>query len=211
MKRPARFISLEGGDGSGKSTQIARLVTALTKRGIDTLATREPGGSKGAEEIRKLVLTGEPGRWDVMTETLLMFAARNDNVAKAIKPALKAGTWVICDRFTDSTYAYQGAGGGLARETIRRMETLVLHDFRPDLTLILDVPVDIGIARTHGRAHDETRFEKFNLEFHERMRQAYLAIAKRDPMRCVVIDAAQDEDTMAKEIWTAVAQRYKLK
>jgi dTMP kinase len=210
MKRPARFISLEGGDGSGKSTQIARLVAALKKRGLATLATREPGGSKGAEEIRKLVLTGEPGRWDVMTEMLLMFAARSDNVAKAIKPALKSGTWVVCDRFTDSTYAYQGAGGGLARETIRRMETLVLQDFRPDLTLILDVPVETGIARTRGRANDETRFEKFDLDFHERMRQAYLAIAKRDPMRCVVIDATQDEDTMAKDIWNTVAQRYKL-
>jgi dTMP kinase len=211
MKRPARFISLEGGDGSGKSTQIARLVAALNKRGIATLATREPGGSPGAEEIRKLVLTGEPGRWDVMTETLLMFAARADNVARAIKPALAAHKWVICDRFTDSTYAYQGAGGGLARETIRRLETLALGDFRPDLTLILDVPVDIGIARTHGRAHDETRFEKFNSDFHERLRQAYLSIARRDPMRCVVIDAAADEDTMAKAIWTAVAKRYKLK
>ncbi len=211
MKRPARFISLEGGDGSGKSTQIARLVAALKKRAIATLATREPGGSKGAEEIRKLVLTGEPGRWDVMTETLLMFAARSDNVAKAIKPALKSGTWVICDRFTDSTYAYQGAGGGLARETIRRMETLVLHDFRPDLTLILDVPVEIGIARTQGRGHDETRFEKFDLAFHERMRQAYLSIARRDTARCAVVDAAQDEDAVAQAIWTTVAARFKLK
>jgi len=211
MKRPARFISLEGGDGSGKSTQIRHLVAGLKKRNIATLATREPGGSKGAEEIRKLVLTGEPGRWDVMTETLLMFAARSDNVAKAIQPALKAGTWVICDRFTDSTYAYQGAGGGLARETIRRMETLVLHDFRPDLTLILDLPVETGIARTHGRAHDETRFEKFDLAFHERMRQAYLAIARRDTARCAVIDASQDENAVAQAIWTTVATRFKIK
>ncbi len=211
MKRPARFISLEGGDGSGKSTQIARLVAALKKRGIATLATREPGGSKGAEEIRKLVLTGEPGRWDVMTETLLMFAARSDNVTKAIKPALAAGTWVVCDRFTDSTYAYQGAGGGLARETIRRMETLVLHDFRPDLTLILDVPVETGIARTQGRGHDETRFEKFDLAFHERMRQAFLNIARRDTARCEIIDASQDEDAVTSAIWTVVAKRFKLK
>ena len=211
MKKLGRFISLEGGDGSGKSTQIAHLVKALKKRGIEALATREPGGSKGAEEIRKLVLTGEPGRWDVMTETLLMFAARSDNVAKAIKPALAAGRWVICDRFTDSTYAYQGAGGGLARETIRRMETLVLHDFRPDLTLILDLPVETGIARTQGRAGDETRFEKFDLAFHERMREAFLGIAKRDPMRVEVIDAAQDQDAVADAIWNVVAKRYKLK
>ncbi|HXC54048.1 MAG TPA: dTMP kinase [Rhizomicrobium sp.] len=211
MKKPGHFISLEGGDGAGKSTQIALLVAALKKRGHAALATREPGGSPGAEEIRKLVLTGEPGRWDVMTETLLMFAARADNVAKAIKPALAAKQWVICDRFTDSTYAYQGAGGGLARETIRRLETLVLNDFRPELTLILDLPTEIGIARTHGRAHDETRFEKFNLEFHERLRAAYLAIARRDPARCVVIDASADESTMAKAIWTVVAKRFRLK
>lgn len=211
MKKPARFITLEGGDGSGKSTQIKLLVAALKQRGIDALATREPGGSKGAEEIRKLVLTGEPGRWDVMTETLLMFAARSDNVAKAIKPALAAQTWVICDRFTDSTYAYQGAGGGLARETIRRMETLVLGDFRPDLTLILDIPTDVGIARTHGRANDETRFEKFNIEFHNRLRQAYLAIARRDPERCVVVDASGDSDAIARTIWNTVAKRFRLK
>jgi dTMP kinase len=211
MSKTPRFISLEGGDGSGKTTQIARLVASLNQRGIQTLATREPGGSPGAEEIRKLVLTGEPGRWDAITETLLMFAARADNVAKAIRPALAAKKWVICDRFTDSTYAYQGAGGGLARETIRRMETLVLHDFRPDLTFILDLPVAAGIARTKGRAHAETRFEKKGGDFHERLRQAYLAIARRDPERCVVIDAAQDADVVADAIWKTVARRYRLK
>jgi dTMP kinase len=145
-----------------------------------------------------------------MTETLLMFAARADHVAKTIKPALAAKQWVICDRFTDSTYAYQGAGGGLARETIRRMETLVLHDFRPDLTLILDVPAAIGLARTQSRVHAETRFEKFGPDFHERLRQAFLAIAKRDPERCVVIDASADSDTVAETIWNTVAKRFKL-
>ncbi len=204
------FLSLEGGDGAGKSTQIKRLVAALKKHRIAALATREPGGSKGAEEIRKLVLTGAPGRWDALTETLLMFAARHDNVEKAIKPALAAGKWVVCDRFTDSTYAYQGAGGGLARETIRRMETLVLHDFRPDLTFILDVPVALGLARTGGRAHKETRFERKGAQFHERLRESYLQIARRDPTRCVVIDAAQDEDAVAAAIWNTIAKRYKL-
>lgn len=204
-----RFITFEGGDGSGKSTQIALLVAALTKRKRDAIATREPGGSPGADEIRKLVLTGEPERWDVMTETLLMFAARADHVARTIKPALAKKKWVVCDRFTDSTYAYQGAGGGLARETIRRLETLVLDDFRPDLTLILDVPPDIGLARTRGRGHDETRFEKFDLAFHERLRATYLAIARRDPHRCVVIDASADEKTVADAIWSTVTKRYK--
>lgn len=205
-----RFISLEGGDGSGKSTQIRRLVGTLKKHGIASKATREPGGSRGGEEIRKLVLTGAPGRWDALTETLLMFAARADNVAKSIKPTLAVGKWVVCDRFTDSTYAYQGAGGGLARETIRRMETLVLGDFRPDLTLILDLPVEIGLARTDGRAHNETRFEKKGTAFQDRLRQAFLAIARREPARCMVIDASHDADAVAAAIWNAVAKRFKL-
>ncbi|MEJ1969733.1 MAG: dTMP kinase [Rhizomicrobium sp.] len=211
MSRPPRFITLEGGDGAGKSTQIRRLAAALETRGIAVLATREPGGSPGAEDIRKLVLTGEPGRWDALTETLLMFAARSDHVAKAIKPALASKTWVVCDRFTDSTYAYQGAGGGLARETIRRMESLVLDDFRPDLTFVLDLPVEAGIARTQGRRHAETRFESMGIEFHERLRQAFLAIARREPERCIVIDAAADEDMVAAAIWNTLAKRYKLR
>jgi dTMP kinase len=210
MKEQGRFITFEGGDGSGKSTQVKALAVALKKRKIDPVLTREPGGSPGADEIRKLVLTGEPERWDVMTETLLMFAARNDHVARTIKPALAKKKWVISDRFTDSTYAYQGAGGGLARESIRRLESLVLHDFRPDLTLILDLAPDIGLARTQSRRHDETRFEKFDLAFHQRLRDTYLAIARRDPMRCVVIDAAADEKTVAASIWNAVAQRFRL-
>ena len=210
MKKPARFITLEGGDGSGKSTQAKLLEAALAKRGIASLVTREPGGSPGAEDIRGLVLNGDPNRWDAMTEALLMFAARRDNVERSIKPALAAKKWVICDRFTDSTYAYQGAGHGLARETIRRMETLVLDDFRPDLTLILDLPVEAGLARTTGRSKD-MRFEAFDLAFHNRMRQCYLAIARRDPERCSVIDATADTETLAKSIWQTVAKRFKLK
>jgi dTMP kinase len=211
MKGQARFITFEGGDGSGKSTQLKALAAALKARKIDAILTREPGGSPGADEIRKLVLTGEPDRWDVMTETLLMFAARNDHVTRTIKPALARKKWVISDRFTDSTYAYQGAGGGLARESIRRLESLVLEDFRPDLTLVLDIAPDIGLARTRSRRHDETRFEKFDLAFHTRLRDTYLAIARRDPMRCVVIDASADEKTVAASIWHAVAERFKLK
>jgi len=205
-----RFISLEGGDGSGKSTQIKRLVAALKKHGMAAIATREPGGSPGAEQIRDLVVNGPPQRWDVMTETLLMFAARSDHVARTIKPALAAGKWVVSDRFADSTYAYQGAGGGMARETIRRMETLVLGDFRPDLTLILDLPIEVGLARAGGRSHAESRFEKMGAEFQARLRQAFLDIARRDPARCVVIDAAQDEGAVAAAIWNAAAKRFKL-
>jgi dTMP kinase len=211
MKNMGHFVTFEGGDGSGKSTQVKRLATALKMRDLDVVLTHEPGGAPGADEIRKLVLTGEPDRWDVMTETLLMFAARNDHVTRTIKPALAKKKWVICDRFTDSTYAYQGAGGGLERESIRRLESLVLDDFRPDLTLILDLAPDVGLERTKSRRHDETRFEKFNLAFHKRLRDSYLAIARRDPMRCVVIDAAADEKTVAAGIWNAVAERFKLK
>ena len=209
MSRAPRFITLEGGDGSGKSTQIRRLAAELKKRKIDAVVTREPGGSPGAEDIRNLVLNGDPDRWDSLTEALLMFAARANHVSHTIKPALMQRQWVLCDRFTDSTYAYQGAGHGLARETIRRMEALVLGDFRPDLTLILDLPVEHGLARTAGRTKD-MRFESFDHDFHERMRQCYLTIARKDPMRCEVIDAAQDEETVAEAIWATVKKRYRL-
>lgn len=171
-----RFITLEGGEGSGKSTQAKRLGAALEKIGMDVLLTREPGGSPGAEDIRKLLVTGAPGRWDALTETLLVYAARADHVARTIGPALLAGKWVICDRFTDSTYAYQGGGRGLARETIRRIDSVVLDDFKPDLTLILDLDVETGLRRAMGRGGDESRFENFDRDFHERLRRAFAEI-----------------------------------
>lgn len=210
MKSAARFITLEGGEGAGKSTQAKRLAAALKKRGVDCVATREPGGSPGAEQIRNLIVHGEAGRWDTLTETLLIFAARADHVARTIKPALAARKWVICDRFTDSTFAYQGAGRGLARETIRRLDAIVLHDFHPDLTFILDLPVEAGLARTTVRGEGATRFENFDADFHERLRQAFLGIARRNKERCVVIDASMDADDVAAAIWKAVAKRFKL-
>jgi dTMP kinase len=203
-----RFITLEGGEGAGKSTQAKTLAAALDARGQPSLVTREPGGSPGAEDIRKLLVTGEPGRWDAMTETLLVFAARADHVARTIRPALEAGRTVVCDRFTDSTYAYQGAGRGTPRETIRRIESVVLEDFRPDLTLILDLPVAVGLARATARGAAESRFEQFDVAFHERLRQAFLDIAKRSPERCVVIDASSNEGEVAAAIWGAVARRF---
>src|SRR6478735_11095945 len=142
-----RFITLEGGEGTGKSTQIKRLAAALQAKGIAVLATREPGGSPGAEQIRKLMVEGEPGRWNAITETLLAYAARADHVARTIGPALTEGRWVICDRFSDSTFAYQGVGRGLDRETIRRIDSAVLDDFAPDLTLILDLDTKLGLTR----------------------------------------------------------------
>ncbi len=205
-----RFITLEGGEGTGKSTQIRRLAATLKDRGITVLCTREPGGSPGAEEIRKLMVEGEPGRWDAVTETLLAYAARADHVARTIGPALLTGTWVISDRFNDSTFAYQGVGRGLARETIRRIDSAVLDDFAPDLTLILDLDVKTGLGRALARSGAETRFEKFGADFHERLRQAFLDIAKRSPERCRVIDAGGTEEQVAEAIFAAVSRRFDL-
>jgi dTMP kinase len=205
-----RFITLEGGEGTGKSTQIRRLVTALEQRGIPVLATREPGGAPGAEQIRKLMVEGEPGRWDPITETLLAYAARADHVARTIGPALLAGSWVISDRFNDSTFAYQGAGRGVERETIRRIDAAVLDDFQPDLTLILDLDVKIGLERALACSGAENRFEKFGVDFHEKLRQAFLDIARRNPERCRVIDASGTEDQVAEAILAAVSRRFDL-
>lgn len=205
-----RFITLEGGEGAGKSTQTRRLAAALDARGVESIVTREPGGSPGAEDIRNLLVNGEPGRWDALTEMLLLFAARADHVSRTIRPALDAGKFVICDRFTDSTYAYQGVGRGTPRETIRRIESVVLEDFKPDMTLILDLPVEEGLKRAGARGGSETRFENFDTDFHERLRQAFFDIARRSPDRCVIIDAAAGEDDVAQAIWDAVSRRFAL-
>lgn len=205
-----RFITLEGGEGSGKSTQVKRLAAALDAKGLATLTTREPGGSPGAEEIRALLVNGAPGRWDALTETLLIYAARADHVGHTIGPALLADKWVISDRFTDSTYAYQGAGRGLARETIRRIDSVVLDDFKPDFTLVLDIDVETGLKRAGARGAAESRFENFDRDFHERLRQAFLEIARRNPDRCAIIDAAEDPDAVAAAIWAAMARRFGL-
>jgi len=205
-----RFITLEGGEGAGKTTQAKRLAARLASEKIRVVVTREPGGSPGAEEIRKLLVEGTPGRWDPLTESLLMFAARADHVAHTIKPALARGDWVISDRFTDSTYAYQGAGRGLPVETIAAIEAAVLDGFRPDLTLILDLPVDVGLKRAHARKNAETRFEKFDIAFHETLRKAFHDIARRHPDRCVVVGARGSEDEVAALIWNIVAKRFNL-
>lgn len=205
-----RFITLEGGEGTGKSTQVKRLATALEAKGHKVLTTREPGGSPGAEQIRALLVQGAPGRWDVMTETLLVYAARADHVGRTIGPALLADQWVISDRFADSTYAYQGAGRGLARETIRRIDAVVLDDFKPDFTLVLDLDVETGLKRAVGRGGAEQRFEQFDRDFHERLRQAFLDIARRNPDRCALIDASGSEDDVAAAIWAQVSRRFGL-
>jgi dTMP kinase len=210
VSSPARFITLEGGEGAGKSTHAQRLSQTLSQCGVENVVTREPGGSEGAESIRKLLVEGEPGRWDPLVETLLMFAARADHLARTIRPALDSGKWVICDRFTDSTFAYQGAGRGIEPNTIHEIERVSIGGFHSDLTLILDVPVDEAMNRIGSRHHAEDRFEKFDHAFHERLREYFHELAKREPQRCVLIDTSAPPDDVAQHVWSAVAARFKL-
>jgi dTMP kinase len=202
-----RFITFEGGEGAGKSTQLKRLVARLEAGGREVVATREPGGSPGAESIRELVLKGAADRWSPVTETLLMYAARRDHVERVIRPALAHGAWVVCDRFADSTRAYQGAAGGVDPALIAAMETYVLEETRPDLTLIFDMPVEVGLERAHARAGSEMRFESKGLAFHERLREGFLAIARAEPGRCAIIDAKGTLAEVEAEIWAAVESR----
>lgn len=206
-RKRGAFITLEGGEGAGKSTQVRLLADALRARGLDPLVTREPGGSSGAEEIRGLLVTGEPGRWDPLTEALLHYAARRDHCRRLIAPALMAKRWVLCDRFADSTMAYQGYGHQLGRETIRRLDALVLDGFKPDLTIILDLPVEMGLARAGGRGGAEDRYERMDVAFHERMREGFLEIARRDRQRCAVVSAEGTVEEVHAAIVTAVNER----
>jgi len=195
-----RFVTLEGGEGAGKSTQISRLKADLESAGVDVVLTREPGGSEGAEQIRKLLVEGDVGRWQPMTEALLHFAARADHVDKVVRPALSAGQWVLSDRFADSTMAYQGYGHGLGAAKINELYQTVLGDFAPDLTIILDLSVETGLARTTGRAGQEDRYERMEVEFHQRLRDGFLQIAKSEPIRCAVVDASRSEDEVNSDV-----------
>ena len=202
-----RFITFEGGEGAGKSTQLKGLVARLQSQGREVVATREPGGSPGAEAIRELVLTGAADRWSPVTETLLMYAARRDHVERVIRPALARGAWVVCDRFADSTRAYQGAAGGTAAELIAALERFVLEETRPDLTLIFDLPVEVGLARAHARAGSEMRFESKGLAFHARLRDGFLAIADAEPDRCALIDADGSVEAVEARVWAITQGR----
>ncbi|WP_293902874.1 dTMP kinase [Phenylobacterium sp.] len=202
-----RFITFEGGEGAGKSTQVQRLAVRLTADGREVVATREPGGSPGAESVRDLVLRGAADRWSPVTETLLMYAARRDHIERVIRPALARGAWVVCDRFADSTRAYQGAAGGTDPGLIAALETYVLEATRPDLTLVFDLPAEVGLARAHARAGAEMRFESKGMAFHQRLREAFCAIAAREPERCAVIDACATMDAVEAAIWEAVTAR----
>ncbi len=202
-----RFITFEGGEGAGKSTQLKMLAEALARAGIEVVTTREPGGSKGAEAIRALLVTGDVDRWDAHTEALLHTAARRDHLARTVWPALERGAWVVCDRFADSTLAYQGYGHGLPREFITGLTTLAIGDFKPDLTLVLDLPVEEGLKRAGGRGGAEDRYERMGTAFHERLRQGFLDIARKDAGRCAIIDAAADLDSVHQAVLRAVKSR----
>jgi dTMP kinase len=207
VDRCGRFITLEGGEGVGKSTQIGLLAGYLRQRGIDVVTTREPGGSAGAEMIRKLLVEGPPEAWDGTTEALLMFAARRDLLLRTIWPALRHGQWVISDRFADSTRAYQGYGHGFDLTEIESLYRLAVGDFRPDLTLILDLPVEIGLARAAARSGPENRFERLGRDFHERVRRGFHQIASDEPARCVLVDADAPLPAVQQHIIDAVMQR----
>ena len=201
------FITFEGGEGAGKSTQIRRLAERLRAEARDVVLTREPGGSPGAESIRELLLNGAVDRWSPLTEALLMNAARRDHIERVIAPALARGAVVLCDRFADSTRAYQGAGGAVDLNVIAQLEAAVVGEMRPDLTLIFDLPVAEGLRRALSRNGGEERFEAKGEAFHERLRAAYLDIARSEPDRCVVIDAAASFDAVEAAIAVAVAPR----
>ncbi len=209
-----KFITLEGGEGAGKSTQIKLLAEALEAAGLNPVVTREPGGAPAAEIIRSLLVEGETDRWLPMTEALLHSAARMEHVRQTIEPAMAVGRWVVCDRFADSTVAYQGYGHDLGREAISQLYQLVLGDFQPDLTVILDIAVDEGLARAKSRdaggEAKEDRYERMGLEFHQRIRDGFLDIARRSPERTVVVDAAQDADAVHKEIVALTNNRLKV-
>lgn len=202
-----RFITLEGGEGAGKSTQAARLAARLRARGIEIVLTREPGGSPLAEEIRGAILSGAVAPLGPAAEAIMFSAARIDHLERTIRPALARGQWVICDRFADSTRAYQGALGNLDPGFMRELERVTVGGSRPDLTLVIDVPADVGLARARARSQTADRFESEGQGFHEALRRAFLDIAADEPKRCAVIDGAAKPEVVEDAIWTAVSAR----
>ncbi|MDF1715764.1 MAG: dTMP kinase [Antarcticimicrobium sp.] len=205
MSAPGRFITFEGIDGSGKSTQARRLAEALRAEGRQVVLTREPGGSLGAEEIRRLVLEGDPDRWSAETEILLFTAARRDHLERTITPALAAGKIVICDRFADSTRMYQGLSRGDLRALVDQLHALMIGR-EPDLTLLIDLDPDTGLARAKGRQGHEERFEDFGPELQRRMRAGFLALAEEFAPRFRVIDGARDEAEVARDVLARVRE-----
>jgi dTMP kinase len=208
-RRRGKFITFEGGEGTGKSTQAALLARRLQSLGIGVLLTREPGGSLGAEIIRHVLLSGAAKPLGPEAEAMLFAAAREDHVKCAIEPALQSGRWVVCDRFVDSTRVYQGALGQVDQRLIKGLERVSIGDVLPDLTLILDLPVEAGLRRRTKRRGNATpdRFEAEDVEFHRQLRQAYLALAAAEPRRCIVVNAIRAKKSVAKQVWSVVSSR----
>lgn len=200
-----RFISFEGGEGSGKSTQLRRLAARLSAQDVTVITTREPGGTPGAEDIRQLLVEGEPGRWDGRVEALLVNAARADHVARLIRPALAEGKWVLCDRYVHSTLAYQGAARGLDEAELRQLHAFATGDLWPDLTIVLDVDPALGLARAAGRAGGEARFEGEPPAFHKAVRDRFLSFPE---VTVIPSDASVDDVTDA--VWSVVTERFGL-
>ncbi len=213
-KVAARFITFEGGEGVGKSTQVKRLLANLGRHEISAVRTREPGGTPKAEAVRAFILQGRSESWGPGAEAVLFAAARLDHVNQLIGPSLDAGKWVISDRFHDSTRAYQGLTGGVDDKLIRGLEALALNNRKPDLTIILDMDPEVAFRRVNERELEGAlqatgdRFEKEDLDWHRRLREAFLAIAANNPERCVVISAAQSEDALEQEIWDTLTRRF---
>ena len=202
-----RLITFEGGEGAGKSTQVSILVERLRNAGRDAITTREPGGSPAAEDIRETLLSGKVKQFGPFAEALLFSIARADHIDTVISDALARGQWVVCDRFLDSTRAYQGATGGVPAPVISALERLTLHGIMPNLTIVLDIPVEEGLARMARRRGAPDRFESQDISQHERIRKAFLDIAEEESGRCVVIDARKPEALVAEDVWEAVAER----
>jgi dTMP kinase len=205
------FITLEGGEGAGKSTLITGLAARLRDVGHEVVLTREPGGTEGAETIRALLVTGDAGRWTALSELCLFYAARQDHLERLIRPALAAGKIVICDRFADSTRAYQGQAGGAGREAVETLDALIVGATQPDVTLILDIDPEIGLARAVARRGHEDRFEGKALAFHQALRASYLEIAANEPKRCAVLDATQGPQDLLETAWNVIEARLALR
>jgi dTMP kinase len=203
------FITLEGGEGAGKTTLARSLASALRFSGLQVDLTREPGGTPDAELVRNLLVTGGTGRWSAMEEACLLFAARLNHVRNRISPAIERGEWVLCDRFTDSSIAYQGYAGDQRTDLIRlkQLAAIVMGDFKPNLTIIVDVDPEIGLRRTVARGEAASRFELLGLEFHRRLRHGYLEIAREEPVRCAVVDGHQEPELVFRQAMTIIQER----
>ena len=216
LEKGGFFITLEGGEGSGKTSQINRLAGFLTAEGYKVVTTREPGGTAEGESIRDLLVQRDGGNWSPIAEVLLLFAARIMHIENVIKPELDKGKVVICDRFIDSTIAYQGYGRGMEIEKIKSIQNVITESFVPDLTFILDIDVTVGLERSKKRlatneGYDQTedRFERMDVDFHERLRQGFLDIAKNEPQRCHVLDATQTMDDISENMKQTTIDRIK--